>query len=459
MFRKKKKDKEKDKEKSEPIPQQEDQPIIENDNNIDVTTETTTKSDFTDGISTENLKDEENSIPDDSIIADTDLHPGVPAEIESGEKEREDSYPITPEETDEEINKLLLSIVSGFSEYFYGVAEEIFGSRPQKINFDSIRSDRKIGTTGIQLVSVNFSCELGRGRAGLAVKIYDKASDVAPVISKMEFLSQKIKPYRQLGVSTPSLVFTRKQILVMEGIRGESFRHSTVPITEKYRLAGKCLAVLHGSKVNATFTEQYRTLEKQVIITLPLKESDQEFLLQKFSSFPLEKTAKSSGAISFGDFHSGNLLYEISLYKSPILVSHLIDPEFLEFTNPIHDRFIDIANFFVNRAISEFQLKGNLFQISRELRSFMAGYEEILAYDRRTIKNYYPKTDSFNYHLALGILLSILNLISMPDMSPDYVSQQMKPRIKLTMLLLESPSLLEGHGETIAINQVTTSES
>lgn len=347
-------------------------------------------------------------------------------------------------DTDEEISKLLLSIVSGFSEYFYEVAERHFGKRPKKIEFLSIRSDRRVGTTGIQLVTVNFSCEFGRSRSGLAVKIHREASEVPPVISKVEFLSQRLQPYHHLGINTPKIIFTRDQVLVLEGITGQSFRHSPVPITEKYRLAGKCLAALHGSEIHKPDLTQYRAVENQVITTLPLSDEGRNQLREKFADYPLEKVSANAGALTFGDFHTGNMLYQISLFHSPILIAHLIDPEFLQ-TTPVHDRFSDIANFFVNRAINEFNLKGNLFQISRELRSFIAGYDELLAYDLVNVNSFYDGEDSFNYHLALGILFSILNLISMPDVSPEYVTEQMGPRIKLTLKILDSKTLLRDY--------------
>ena len=363
----------------------------------------------------------------------------------SSEQVEEIDTSITAEEANAEINQLLLSIVSGFSEYFYTVATDIFGKRPENISFESVRSDRKIGTTGIQLVSVNFRCEFGKVQAGLAVKVYKQASELPPIIEKLNYLEERLKPYYSLGVSTAKIIFQRNQILVMEGITGESFRHSTVPISEKYRLAGKCLAALHGYEENAVNINHYRELEFATIENLPLGDEARNFLRSKFSVYPLEKYAVRSGAISFGDFHAGNLLYEINLYKSPLLMAHLIDPEFLQ-PDSRSDRFEDIANFFVNRAIHEYQLKGNLFQITRELKSFLAGYDEILAYKLSKLKNYYFETDTFNYHLALSIVLSILNLLSMEDVSNEYISSQMESRLKLAVLLLDSPSLITNKG-------------
>ena len=358
----------------------------------------------------------------------------------------EPEKPLTPEEANAEINHLLLSIVSGFSDYFIDVAKEIFGKTPQNINFDSIRSDRKIGTTGIQLVSVNFSCEFGKVQAGLAVKVYRNAKELPPIVEKINFLSDRLKPYYSLGVSTAKIIFQRSQILVMEGITGESFRHSTVPISEKYRLAGKCLAALHGHEINKVNTQHYRELEYATVEPLPLNSDAKNFIKAKFQTYPLEEYALNSGAISFGDFHAGNLLYEINLYKSPLLMAHLIDPEFLQI-DATSDRFEDIANFFVNRAIQEFQMKGKLFQITRELRSFLAGYDEILAYKLKKLKLFYPKNDTFNYHLALGIMLSILNLMSLDEAeNTAYVSSQMEIRLKLAVQLLESPSIISNKG-------------
>ena len=359
---------------------------------------------------------------------------------------KEPELPLSADEANAEINQLLLSIVSGFSDYFIDVATSIFEKVPHNINFDSIRSDRKIGTTGIQLVSVNFSCEYGKVQAGLAVKVYRSAAELPPIVEKINFLSDRLRPYYSLGVSTAKIIFQKSQILVMEGITGESFRHSTVPISEKYRLAGKCLAALHGHEANQANTQHYRELEYATIESLPLNQDAKKFLKDKFQTFPLEKYSKNSGAISFGDFHAGNLLFEINLYKSPLLMSHLIDPEFLQ-TEPSSDRFEDIANFFVNRAIQEYQIKGKLFQITRELRSFLAGYDEILAYKLKKLKLFYQLGDTFNYQLALGILLSILNLMSLSESEDtSYISTQMELRLKLAVQLLESPSIIREKG-------------
>ncbi|MHA1990049.1 MAG: hypothetical protein ACW981_03460 [Candidatus Hodarchaeales archaeon] len=359
----------------------------------------------------------------------------------SNEKNSDNSQKTGVNEADEEINRLLLSIVSGFSEYFYKVAEDIFEKRPQKIEFNSIRSDRKIGMTGIQLVTVNFSCELGHGRAGLAVKVHTNADQVPEIVSRIDFVASRLDKYRFLGVSTPRIVFHKEQILVLEGISGDSFKTSPVPVTEKFRLAGKCLASFTGPEINKVTTERYRNLEKQVINTLPLEQQTKSFLMEKYSKFPLEELTNNAGSISFGDFHSGNLLYEVTLYKSPILIVHLIDPEFIEKT-PNIDRFEDIANFFVNRTIQEFQLKQNLFQITREIKSFIAGYNEILAYDLMALEKCYPNGDTFNYHLSLSILLSILNLVAMEDVNLDYVKNQAKERIILVNYILDSPSFI-----------------
>ena len=94
-------------------------------------------------------------------------------------------------------------------------------------------------------------------------------------------------------------------------------------------------------------------------------------------------------------------------------------------------------------------MKQNLFQISRDIKSFIAGYNEILAYDLMSVKKFYPSGDTFNYHLSLGILLSILNLVTMEDVNLDYVKKQAQDRVKIANFLLDSPSLLSNKPITI----------
>ncbi len=59
-----------------------------------------------------------------------------------------------------------------------------------------------------------------------------------------------------------------------------------------------------------------------------------------------------------------------------------------------------------------------------------------------SINNFYSNGDTFNYHLSLGILLSILNLVTMEDVDLEYVKRQAQDRVKIVNYLLDSPSLL-----------------
>ncbi len=368
-------------------------------------------------------------------------------EFERSAKEKLESYLKFQKKRDatdewEGKEKILQRIVKSFSDYFLNIAEVEYDQKPKSINFNDVKITKTVGLTGIRLMNVRYTTDLGRSQAALAVKFMDPKSGEENA-EKIKFLASRVEPYNQLGITTPEIIYFAEGITVMEGIRGESFRKSPVPYYTKLRMAGSSLAALHGSEKGQIFEKRYSTLTEQVLQRVPTSDSRKKDIKNLFSK-QFDKSIRGStegGAISFGDFHPGNVLYEISSQVPPILRTHLIDPEFLD-TTPVIDRCEDICNFFVVSAIREYKNTGKLIQVGKDIRTFIAGYNEILARHFTQLRNFYTKVVPINFHLGQGILLSILNYLAMPETQGTDTVTEVSQRLALVELLLTSPSLV-----------------
>ncbi|MHA2270643.1 MAG: phosphotransferase family protein [Candidatus Hodarchaeales archaeon] len=313
------------------------------------------------------------------------------------------------------LERALQKVAEGFKDYFCKVFELDFGQAPEasSVSIGDIKLEKKIGITGIRLVSVSFSTNLGPHRAAIAVKSMKTPEEALQNIRSIDFVAQRLQSAPVAGLTTPHVIFQGSEgLIVMEGVKGSSFRESPIPPTEKLRLAGRALCALHGSEKAEPGIERLRLLPQEVVKAIPIDQSKKDELAQLFEEKAAEIAAQTmrSGACAFGDFHPGNILYEVQEHRIPVIISHLIDPEFLD-TSKTVDRCEDICNFFVTQAVSE-----DLKKTQNALSAFMAGYNEVLAHYGfgRGLAHFYERSPPVNFHLAQGILLSILNIHGMP---------------------------------------------
>jgi hypothetical protein len=342
------------------------------------------------------------------------------------------------------LERVLKKVAEGFKDYFCNVFEQDYKQAPDlnSINIEQIKMEKKLGVTGIRLVSVSFSTNLGNHRAAIAVKPMETQEKAKENIRSIDFVSQRLSKAPVAGLTTPHVIFEGSALIVMEGVKGFSFRESPLPENEKLRLAGRALCALHGPEKANPATERFRLLPQKVIEALPIEQSQKTALAQLFEEKAKEivSQAMRSGACAFGDFHPGNILYEIQEHRIPTIVTHLIDPEFLDRSGTV-DRCEDICNFFVTQAVSE-----DLKKTQDALAAFIAGYNEVLAHYGlgRGLAHYYERDPPINFHLAQGILLSILNILGMPLETfggSEGLSAEVARRLDLSQSLLAINSL------------------
>ncbi|MHA1450612.1 MAG: phosphotransferase, partial [Candidatus Hodarchaeales archaeon] len=199
-----------------------------------------------------------------------------------------------------------------FSDYFYDFAGAIYGKRPSQLTFDRVSVAGKIGMTGLQLVKVEFNTDLGPASSALAVKIFSDGNQAKEEVIKIQHVKKRIANFSNHGIKTADVLFYAGPVIVMEGIRGESFRASPVPLTEKYRMAGRALAALHGDTDNPVVNDKNRALVKLIVPKLPIDEETKKRILARFDELFSKLDNNRGGTIAMGDFHPGNIIDTIS---------------------------------------------------------------------------------------------------------------------------------------------------
>ncbi len=314
---------------------------------------------------------------------------------------------------------VLMKIIEGFSDYFASSIEKSYHQSPTQINVRNITVDRKLGTTGIHIVKVQLDSDLGADDASIAVKIYEEQESALEVVKRINILQNRLSQYdTSLGISSAPVIFFSRNVVVMEGIQGDVFRESKIPRPQKYRFAGRGLAAFHSAKSDRCWFDKYKLLLTRSMENIPLAEDSKQALKNLFQQvLPLaEQASQFSGSVSFGDFHPGNLIFDVKIGQKPMIRTHLIDPEYLD-TSTEHDRLEDICNFFAVEAVDQYRHDKTLKKFRMNMKSFLSGYSEVLAHEQSSLTKYYSGTYlPVNFHLALMVLMSILNIQDMGDL-------------------------------------------
>ncbi|MCK4847551.1 MAG: aminoglycoside phosphotransferase family protein [Candidatus Heimdallarchaeota archaeon] len=347
----------------------------------------------------------------------------------------------------ERIQIVLMRIIEGFSDYFVSHLKKTYNQTPTSIDVKNISVEKKFGTTGIHLVKVSLDSNVGTDEASIAVKIYDQKDLALEIVKRINTLDTRLKDYTKLGISSAPVIFFSGNVIIMEGIRGEIFRDSKIPKPQKYRYAGRALAAFHGVQKDRVWFDKYKLLLSRSLEAIPVSLELKKSLNSSFSRvLPLaEQASQFSGCPSFGDFHPGNLIFDIRVGRNPMIQTYLIDPEFLDSSNE-HDRLEDICNFFAVEAVDLFRMDNTLVKLSMNIKSFLSGYKEILAYNQSNLEDYYSGTYiPLNFHLSLMVLMSILNIQNMGDLFGGEVgiSKEVALRCSLIEKLLNDNSFLE----------------
>ncbi len=334
------------------------------------------------------------------------------------------------------LKKAFEVVASEFSNFFADKVKTEYGIRPSpsSIKIQSIEINNILGREReLYLVDIAFSSDAGIYQTKLFIKTFLNQQKVFQEASGSIHLEELLK--NQISVKTPKLLYYSKEwnILVFEGIYATDFdKFNRISDDEKFFLAGLGLPVLHGKTLKEIDLQRYYLLLEKSIsqIKIKIKEIIPEGvtivdILRDTLVKEIEQRMFYShgGAISFGDFHSGNLMLaplnekirNISKSIDNIQI-WLIDCEFTEFDTENADRvdrFEDIGTFFAKDFLEEFSKNQKIKNGLMNLKSFLTGYNAI--FKQLTgiyLHECYPKGTTFEFQIAQTLLFDLLYFIT-----------------------------------------------
>lgn len=227
------------------------------------------------------------------------------------------------------------------------------------------------------------------------------------------WLEEQLKPNSR--VKTAQLMFFSKEqsLLIYEGLsEATEYFDNDLDTPQKLFLAGSALPYVHGVFKQKVVVDRYLHLITETLNGLNISPEKKNELNSLFKD-PLRTIGLSlAGANCFGDFHPGNLMFrEVSSslantgdLKMDKTLTYLIDPAYIDNNNFI-DRAEDIGTFFSKFAYNEYSLNQNFENTISDLEIFCKGYNYTSSYNGINFSDYYPEGTTFDFQIALGILL------------------------------------------------------
>ena len=307
------------------------------------------------------------------------------------------------------LKKAITVIASEFLTFFADQTEEKIGLRPNpsSITIQSVDIKRNVGRKReLYLVELNLASDVGVQETRLFIKLFrdhEKVLQEASGAIQLEELLKK-KKGQEITVMTPKLLYYSKEwnILVYEGIYAEEFDDFNLcPLNDKMTLIGSSLPKIQGYTMKEVDLQRYylllentlKELHSIIEYSLPLNVNEipivRDLLVKELET---RMFYSYSGALSFGDFHTGNIMLESKQYKIRSLITNrvsanfeilnrilvwVLDPEFFDAESKNCDRvdrMEDIANIFTSYIISEYAKKGKITESVNLIERFIIGY-------------------------------------------------------------------------------------
>jgi hypothetical protein len=345
------------------------------------------------------------------------------------------------------LKKAIAVIASEFFTFFADQTQEKVGIRPNptSITIQSVDIKRNVGRKReLYLVELNLSTDVGMHETRLFIKLFKDHSKVLQEASGAIYLEDHLKGKKgeEIRVMTPKLLYYSKEwnILVYEGIYGDDFDNFNLcSIEDKMMLIGSALPKIQGFTMKEIDLQRYYLLLEKTInelydiceYSLPNYEKIipqiRELLIQELEQ---RMFYSYSGALSFGDFHTGNIMLQANPMKLTNLFTKdvnknaetlnrtmvwILDPEFFDLESINYDRIDrmeDIANVFTSYLLSEFSEKNSIKKTVKLIEKFLIGYN--LEFKKKTginLQDCYPKGSTLEYQIAQSLLFDIIHYL------------------------------------------------
>jgi len=302
-------------------------------------------------------------------------------------------------------------IFNYLEDYLKEQGKRLLGQKPTVLTLSNIKSVKKVGRTGLQLISANISSNAGSFMGSIAIKRFQDKDEFNREVTKSTKLHQKLNQNRFSNVKTPRIILKLDKTIVYEGIIGKTFDDSPIKRTKKNYFAGKALAVYHTAEKAKVNFKRYKYLIKRSLNGIPIpQEKKNKYITLGNKNLKKNIAENWSGTAAFGDFHSENIMFETRNNnhgsQEPTIITWLIDPEFSE--NFLEaDRMEDIATFYIFPALELYKEKHSMDKILKELTQFVKGYNSQLARFGSQLRLYYgtPYDKVFLFHLGLNAFI------------------------------------------------------
>ncbi|MHA2053724.1 MAG: hypothetical protein ACW99F_09010 [Candidatus Hodarchaeales archaeon] len=316
--------------------------------------------------------------------------------------------------------QLKLELLRVLSRHFLRQLEELLRSKTGAFfpvdRLSNLELGKRLGNRKelqIMTVTIVDSLQNKEFKIDLAFKFHIEKEAAIKEANGAIWLEEQLKPNSR--VKTAQLLFFSQEqsLLIYEGLSESSeYFDSDLDIPQKLFLSGSALPYVHGVFKQKIIVDRYLHLITETLNGLKISPDSKNELKNLFKD-PLKKMGVSpAGANCFGDFHPGNLMFrEISSsiantgdIRMDQTLTYLIDPSFIDKNNFI-DRAEDLGTFFSKFAYSEYSLNQTFDNTISDLEIFCKGYDYTSSYNGLSIVDYYPKGTTFDFHIALGILM------------------------------------------------------
>jgi hypothetical protein len=356
--------------------------------------------------------------------------------------------------TQKRLKEAFYTIASHFVTYFQEQIQKTEGYKPQDITFHSLEPLAIIGRNRkLHLMEVIYASSMGFHKSKLAIKVFDAMDKVLQEASGNQILRYVLDGNQE--VKTPQLLYYSKdyQLLIYEGLFAEEFNNVKILEEEKYFLSGRALGSIHNKELKNIDLERYYMFVENIFSKLihsnyiPKKtlENIRDKIVDEIES---RMYYSHGGSRSFGDFHSGNIMFEKKDkivrnfgFKSDYLQIFLIDPEFIEdcIESTCPDRFEDFGTFFAKIMLEEFiKTNGKPEKFERFVRSFIGGYNTIYEPFKVKISDMYPRGKTLELQIIFATLFDLLYYVEKNE-GDQWLKNAINARLRFIDYLFQHP--------------------
>jgi hypothetical protein len=219
-------------------------------------------------------------------------------------------------------------------------------------------------------------------------------------------------------VRTPQLLYFSHEnsLLIYEGLSGpQELFDNELDEPQKLYLAGMALPYIHGVFQHKAQVDRYLHLITNVLDRLKFSPGEKDEVNSLFKPYLRRIGLNNSGANSFGDYHPGNVMLleteektsdtgDLRIDSTNI---YLIDPAYLDREGNV-DRAEDLGTFFSKFAYNDYYLTQSFDKTAEDFEMLCKGYDYTISQNGVTLNDYYPEGTTFDFQIALGILLDAL---------------------------------------------------